>query len=148
MNGAEHRRLTFAMLDRERGIPDLTPATGEEYPLPAWYRAVRETPLERLGVEDICRACRQQIHLAHIVPIALRLLQSEPLAGEMYDGELLASLKSVPSDYWPTHTADATLLKSFCEGFRKDQSVPDDVRHDVADLLTRATRAPAGSDPY
>jgi len=139
MNAGTHHQLTFATLDRQKGIPDLPPVTGEEYPLPAWYRAVRETPLEELGVEDICKACRQQIHLEHVVPLTLRLLQSEPLAGEMYDGELLASLKSVPSDYWPTHVAEAAMLKSVCEEVRKNDTIPDEVRQDVVELLTRTT---------
>ena len=139
MNGGRHRQLTFAMLDRQKGIPEPLPTTGEEFPMPAWYRAVRETPLEQLGVEDICKACRQQIHLEHVVPIALQLLQSEPLAGEMYDGELLASLKSAPPDHWPAHPAEAAVLKSVCEGVRQNKSISDDVRQDVAELLTRTT---------
>ncbi|MCS7062619.1 MAG: contact-dependent growth inhibition system immunity protein [Methylacidiphilales bacterium] len=144
MNAGAHHRLTFATLDRLKGIPDPPPATGDEYPLPAWYRAVRETPLEELGVEDICKACRQQIHLDHVVPLALRLLRSEPLAGEMYDGELLASLKSVPSDYWLTHAAEAAMLRSVCEKVRNNDNIPNDVRQDVAELLTRTTYPRSG----
>jgi len=139
MNGAARPQLTFAVLDYERGIPDLPPASDEEYPLPAWYRVVRETPLEQLGVEDICKACRQQIHLVHTVPIALRLLQSEPLAGEMYDGELLASLKSVPPDYWRSHPTEVAMLKFICEGVQRNESMLDDMRQDVVELLTRTT---------
>jgi CDI immunity proteins len=137
MNGGAQRRLIFAILDREKGIPDPPPATGEEYPLPAWYRAVRETPLEELGVEDVCKACRQQIHLQHVVPMSIRILKSEPLAEEMYDGELLVSLKSVPSDYWSSHVTEATELKSICDGVQENAQLSDDVRQDVAELVTR-----------
>jgi hypothetical protein len=144
MNGGARRRLTFAMLDREKGIPDLAPATGEEYPLPAWYRAVRETPIEELRLEDICKACRQQIHIGHVVPIALRVLQSEPLAGEMYDGELLASMKTIPPDYWPAHRPEATMLRAICEGVCGHVCLSDDVRQDVAELLARATLPRSG----
>lgn len=144
MNGGTRRRLTFAMLDHEKGIPDPLPAAGEEYPLPAWYRAIRETPIEELGLEDMCKACRQQIHVEHVVPIALRVLQSEPLAGEMYDGELLASLKSIPPDYWPAHRPEAAMLKAICERTRRQVSLSEDVRQDVAELLTRATASHPG----
>ena len=129
-------RLTFEMLDREKGIPDLPAASGEEYPLPAWYRTVREIPIEELGLEDICKACRQQVHIGHVVPIALRVLQTDLLAEEMYDGELLACLKSISSDYWLAHRPEATMLTAICEGVRGHVSLSDDLRQGVAELLT------------
>jgi hypothetical protein len=144
MSAGGRRPLTFAILDSEKGIPELPPATGQEYPLPTWYRAVREIPIEELEPEDICKACRQQIHIGHVVPIALRVLQSEPLAGEMYDGELLASLKSIPPDYWPAHKPEATVLRAICEGVRGVVNLSDDVRQDVAELLTRVTISHSG----
>jgi hypothetical protein len=130
-------RTTFATLDREKGLPEPNPTIDEEYPLPAWYRAVRETPLDKLGVEDICKACHQQIHLEHVVPVALQLLQSDPVAGEMYDGELLASLKSIPVDYWSNHLVEATTLKSTCEQIQNKMTLSDDLHTDVAYLLNR-----------
>jgi CDI immunity proteins len=77
------------MLDTEKGIPESPPVTADEYPLPAWYRAVRDIPLRELSVEDLSKANRQQIHPDHIVPTMLELLQTNPLAGEMYDGSFL-----------------------------------------------------------
>ena len=80
--------LTFEILDHDRGY-ELPPAPPEgEYPLPKWYRRVRNTRLKDLTVEDICRACRQEIYPEYVVPLALRLLHENPLTGEMYDGEL------------------------------------------------------------
>jgi len=138
MNEMNRRRLTFALLDKEKGIAGLPPATGEEYPLPAWYRSVREIPLEELGVEDICKACRQQIHPEYVVPIVLRLLQSEPLAGEMYDGELLVSLKSIPPNYWSKHPDEAQVLKSVVEQALQIRTTTNDLRQDAEELLRRA----------
>ncbi|MBP9901803.1 MAG: hypothetical protein V9H26_05780 [Verrucomicrobiota bacterium] len=51
MNEKANARLTFAILDRQKGFAQLTPAKEEEYPLPAWYRAVCETPLDELGLK-------------------------------------------------------------------------------------------------
>ena len=144
MNREACQSLTFAMLDREKGVSALPPSAGEEYPLPAWYRAVRETPIKDLGIEDICKACRQQIHIDQVVPIALQVLQSDPLAGEMYDGELLASLKSISPDYWPDHASETVMLKTTCEGVRGHVNLSEDVRQDVAELLTRATAGRSG----
>ena len=137
MNEKASQRLTFAILDRQKGYVKLQPATEEEYPLPAWYRAVCETPLDDLGLEDICKACRQQIHLEHVVPLALRILKTEPLAGEMYDGELLVSMKSVPSDYWPAHRDELLSLKSNIEAVCRSESVGDDLRRSMQELLAR-----------
>ncbi|HTV39849.1 MAG TPA: contact-dependent growth inhibition system immunity protein [Candidatus Sulfotelmatobacter sp.] len=116
-------RLTFALLDRERGVA-LPPKLVEEFPLPAWYRAVSDIPLEELAVEDICKACRQQIHVAHIVPIALRLLKAAPLTGEMYDGELFVSLNSVGRNYWQDHKDEAMNLQLVAKKAREDEQLP------------------------
>lgn len=136
------RRLTFAILDRQKGYAKLPPATEEECPLPTWYRAVCEIPIDQLGLEDICKACRQQIHLEHVVPLALRTLKSEPLAGEMYDGELLVSLKSVPADYWRTHWDEVLTLKPIIEAVCANEIAAEDLPQDVQELLAKLRSVP------
>jgi len=135
MSKEPRRGVTFAMLDKEKGWPELPPATEEEYPLPAWYRAVQNIALDELGIEDIAKACRQRIHFEHVVPLALRLLQADPLAGEMYDGELLVSLKSVPPDYWSKNQNERQALKSVTESALREESVTPGVREDAQELL-------------
>jgi hypothetical protein len=139
MSQSDQNRVTFAILDREEGLPDLPPQTNEEYPLPAWYRSVYNVPLDELRLEDICKACRQRIHVEHTVPRALTLLKADPLAGEMYDGELLVSLKPIPPVYWSTHEDDRLTLKPLIEAVLKDMEVAENVRQDVEELLHRAT---------
>jgi hypothetical protein len=129
--------VTFSMLDKEKGIPELPPVTADEYPLPAWYRAVRDIPLRELSVEDLSKANRQQIHPDHIVPTTLELLQSNPLAGEMYDGELFVSLKSVPPEYWSGHLNETEALKSVIGSALQADATTDDVRKDLEDFITR-----------
>ena len=129
--------ITFAILDKQKGFAKLPPATEEEFPLPAWYRSVSETPLDELTLEDVCKACRQQIHHEHLVPLALRILKTKPFAGEMYDGELLVALKSVPSDYWRTHADEVMSLKAILEAVCCDENVEDDLRGDMRELLTK-----------
>jgi hypothetical protein len=58
-------QITFRILDKRNGIPDLPPEAEEDFPLPAWYRAVRDIPLQELGVEDLSRANRKQIYPDH-----------------------------------------------------------------------------------
>jgi len=127
-------QITFAQLDKANGIPELPPATDEEYPLPAWYRAVRETPLSELSLEDLCRACRQKIYPEYIVPLAVRHLKADPCAGEMYGGELLVALKSVPSNYWEEHPEDRTTVRRIIEQSLSD--LDEDVRQDALELLS------------
>ena len=138
MSKEERQRMTFAALDREKGVPESSPAVDEEHPLPAWYRAVRETPLDELAVEDISRALRQQIHPEYVVPIALRLLQTDPLAGEIYDGEIFASLKGVARNYWPAHVEHATELRAIIEKVLSQPSIAEDIRRDADELRDRA----------
>jgi len=136
MNGEKGHRFTFAALDKKKGI-ELPPATGEEFPLPTWYRAVREIPLDELSIEDICKACRQQIHLDHVVPLALKLLESDPLSGEMYDGELLVSLKSIPVEYWSRNKTEKVTLESIIVTRLRQEELTNDVREDVRELVSK-----------
>lgn len=129
--------LTFAILDKRAGFPEPPKPEGEEFPLPAWYRSIYNTPLEQLSLEDICKACRQQIHLDHVIPIALDFLQTDALAGEMYDGELLVSLKSVPHSYWPKHPDEATELNSICEKVRNEPAVENYLLQDIEEILKK-----------
>ncbi len=137
----ELAKTTFAALDRQKGIPEPPETVAEEYPLPAWYRAVRETTLNRLSLEDISKALRQRIHPEVVVPLALHLLTSNPLAGELYDGELLASFKGVTPDYWPAHSRDAATLVEVVERLVQDSELDDDIRRDADELRARAKRA-------
>lgn len=138
MNEENRPMTTFAALDRDKGIPDLSPLEGEEYPLPAWYRGVREIPLEELSIEDISKALRQQIHPEYVVPIALRILETDPLAGEMYDGELLASLKAVAPEYWLAHADATTALRAIVEKLLHEAVIADDIRRDASELRESA----------
>ena len=143
MKEVNRERLSFAFLDKQQGLPELPPTPDDDYPLPAWYRSVRETPLDELGLEDICKACRQQIHLEHIVPIALQHLQADPLAGETFDGELVVALRCVPREYWPDRPDQARALVSILDRVLSGNAADNDVRQDVEDLLTKVAAPPA-----
>jgi hypothetical protein len=65
-----------------------------------WYRSIHDIPLRDLPLGDIARSCRQDLFLDHLVPVAIRHLEENPLAGDMYDGELLASLRNVATEFW------------------------------------------------
>lgn len=64
-------------------------------PLDDWFYRVIDVPISDLSIEDICRAIRQKLFLETILPNACNILKDEPLAGEYYDGELIASIASL-----------------------------------------------------
>ena len=105
-------------------------------PLEMWYKAVRDKPIDEFTYNDLCKACRQQVFPEAVVPIAIERLRKEPLAGEMYDGELIAAMTYVDRKYWSAHPSQAldvtTMAKSLI------QQVDDDLRSELAGLLALA----------
>lgn len=124
---------TFAKLDLAKGIRPLPEKHGDEMPLPAWYRSVYHTPIDQLTIEDLSKAARQQLHVEQIVPLVIERLREEPLAGEMFDGELLTSLSSVVTSYWTTHRSDAAALKAIIDAAWS--SLPEDVQVDAKEII-------------
>ena len=102
-----------------RGIEQLsaTDVRGDpvDSPLGEWYESVRDIELDNLTDEDLSVACRQQLFPNHVVPAAIRRLECNPLAGEKYDGELIAALISVPRDYWSGHPQESERLRAILD---------------------------------
>lgn len=63
--------------------------------LEAWFENVLDVPIDDLEVEDLCRAIRQKVCVDQLMPKALAVLIEDPLAGEYYDGELIAALATI-----------------------------------------------------
>lgn len=62
--------------------------------------------------DDLRVMIGQGIGLDILVPFALDLLEENIFAeGELYPGDLLASLVEINSDYWNKHSDDKSLLK-------------------------------------
>lgn len=80
-----------------------------------WYERVSDTPIEDLAVGDLCRAVRQQLHLEHVLPVALRHLAVDPLAGEKYDGELAFAVTALSAQFWAEHVALAVQIAAALE---------------------------------
>ncbi|MGC1001030.1 contact-dependent growth inhibition system immunity protein, partial [Pantoea agglomerans] len=72
------------------GNINLTKELSQKSSLELWFEGVIDTPIEELTVEDICRAIRQEICISQLMPRVLEILTDDPLAGEYYDGELIA----------------------------------------------------------
>ncbi len=62
---------------------------------------LRKKPVGQFTVEDLRIMIGQEIGLPFLVPLALEVLEREPLAeGDFYPGDLLKSLLGVSGEFW------------------------------------------------
>lgn len=62
---------------------------------------LRKVPIGQLGVEDLRLLITQGIGLPFLVPLALDLLEAQPLVeGAYYRGDLLVSVLQVGEAFW------------------------------------------------
>lgn len=60
-----------------------------------WFDEIIDIPLSGLLVGDITRLIRQQVFICEILPYVLNILSLDPLAGDLYDGQLISSLATL-----------------------------------------------------
>ncbi|MEV7738622.1 contact-dependent growth inhibition system immunity protein [Streptomyces sp. NPDC088921] len=93
-------------VDRGRSIEELERdrwpvPSGEMTRLMATVHALRRTPIGELSVEDLRLLVRQNVGLAHVLPLALELLRDNPMAeGDLYEGDLLAAVLTRSPEVW------------------------------------------------
>jgi hypothetical protein len=63
--------------------------------LDKWYATLLNKTVEEINVNDISRMLRQDILMEVAVNKSVEILNENPLAGEVYDGQLLELLYSV-----------------------------------------------------
>jgi hypothetical protein len=89
---------TFADLERAKGIPYSSPS--DPWPLQGWYERVRTVPISQMPAGDVAIAVRQETWLPEVVERALAILEDDFLAGDIYEGELVAALAGLPGNFW------------------------------------------------
>ena len=68
-------------------------------------RRLWSVPLSEFSIENLRMLIGQSIGLKFLVPVALDILAVNPLAeGDMYKGDLLASVATVPDKFWQQNT--------------------------------------------
>lgn len=68
--------------------------------LERWYGDIRHKPISAFSDFDMARSVRQKMHLDLLLPLALARLKENPLAGELYEGELMAAVSGVDPAFW------------------------------------------------
>jgi hypothetical protein len=132
----EKDKLIFRYLDSNRDVPPPTSA------LAIWYIDIRDTEISELSDNDLARACRQKLFPNAVVPICLERLErltSDPLKRDLYDGEMLVSLNSTPSEYWAEHQREAERLDEIIDKVLSDGSYDDD-RKELMSLKSKLAR--------
>ncbi|HHK8011282.1 TPA: contact-dependent growth inhibition system immunity protein, partial [Serratia marcescens] len=107
------------------GNINLTKEQSQQSPLELWFERVIDIPIEELAVEDLCRAIRQDLCVDQLMPRVLDVLTEDPLAGEYYDGELIAALSTVKGDALKEHKRIFIQIKQLI-----NQLAPSDVNDD------------------
>jgi hypothetical protein len=105
--------LTFRQIENSKGIAVSNDAFDSS--LSNWYQDVRDKPIDQFMDKDFGIACRQQVYMEFVVPVLLSRLKSEPLAGDMYDGELLIAIAALPKQFWTDNTVARNALRTFLD---------------------------------
>lgn len=86
------------------------PAFGS-YTVTACHRA-RQKPLSELSAEDIRLLLGQKIGLKYILPLAMELIEKEPLREvTFFEGDMLCQLLRLDEVHWRDNEAEFEILK-------------------------------------
>ncbi|WP_199515154.1 contact-dependent growth inhibition system immunity protein [Nucisporomicrobium flavum] len=86
--------------------------------------ALHKRPVGELGVEGLRLLISQQTGLDTLVPLALDLVERDPLAeGDFYPGDLLdALMRRVPESYWQAHEDQLARVRAVAEALDPDET--------------------------
>jgi hypothetical protein len=134
-----HPSPTFRILDEREGIyvPEPLP---REWPLQNWFACMYDVPLEAFTDFDLARSVRQNIHIEAVMPYCLQSLMRNPLAGKLYDGELLSAIMRLPPDFWLLRLPERNAVLSIANvalSESDDQDLLAEIRTWVAALLAQ-----------
>ncbi|MEU9194463.1 contact-dependent growth inhibition system immunity protein [Streptomyces hundungensis] len=103
--------------------------------LAATVHKLRRRPIRELTVEHLRLLIRQDVGLAHLLPLALEVLRDDPMAeGDLFGGDLLSAvLATNPAvwEQWPSLGRELTRIVS------KLTDLPPSLMHDTATFLAR-----------
>jgi len=126
----------------DKTLDELDPPTwGEpdyDSHLAATCHQLRRKPLRDYSVEDLRIMIDQRIGLEWLLPMAIEILEREPLAeGDLYTGDLLASVLRVDADFWATHLVWRDRLQQLLEGVPE---LPNDLGDAAAEFAKSCSK--------
>lgn len=112
------------------GNINMTKEPEQQSPLELWFERIIDVPLEKLTVEDLCRAIRQNLCIDQLMPRVLEVLTKEPLVGEYYDGELIAALSTIKGEDLKDQKSTFTQIRQLINQL-EPSDINDDLRKDI-----------------
>ncbi|BAN95174.1 hypothetical protein E05_04080 [Plautia stali symbiont] len=112
------------------GNINLTKEKSQQSSLELWFECVIDIPLEELAVEDLCRAIRQELCVDQLMPRVLDVLTEDPLAGEYYDGELIAALSTIKREVLKEQKHIFIQIKQLINQL-EPSDINDDLKKDI-----------------
>jgi len=127
--------------DRAKTLDELDPpawgAPEHDTHLIETCHRLRGKPLGDFSVEDLRIMIGQGVGLRWLVPIAIEALEQDPLVeGDLYPGDLLASLLKVDQEFWTRRSGWRDGLQAVLEGL---PSAPDELHDAVATFRGHTT---------
>ena len=126
------------LVNRDRSLEDLerdrwSALSGGETRLKAIVRELRRKPIGGLTAEDMRLLIRQDVGLAHLLPLAVEFFRVDPLAeGDMYEGDLLAAVLTRSAEVWSESPELGREVRLIVSGLA---DVPPDLKHEVEGFL-------------
>ena len=109
-------------MDEQRTLNELDPpawpAPSPDDPTELVRRCneLRRTPLAEFDVEDLRIMIGQQISLRYLIPRAIPILEANPLAEDMYPGDLLGAVLRVDKAYWHANVGQWQEVEAIASG--------------------------------
>ncbi|WP_152392611.1 contact-dependent growth inhibition system immunity protein [Paenibacillus guangzhouensis] len=109
----------------------------QEYALDNWYNRLICKSVDEIDIEDTSRMLSQNIFVELGIKRALEILSADPLAGEMYEGQLLGLLYSIDLNEFEDLSQLKLLLQQI-NNILPDLEWPDEEdKKEYSELLTK-----------
>ncbi len=97
---------------------------------------LRHIPLKELTPADLSVMIAQFIGLDYLIPLALKVLDSEPLlqAGD-FPGDLLENVMAIDLTYWEDHPEQGRLIRDIVTGIDLDHLTDMRMRKLIGEFL-------------
>jgi len=112
------------------GNINITKDFDQQSSLEQWFECVIDIPLDELTVEDLCRAIRQDLCVDQLMPRVLVVMKDDPLAGEYYDGELIAALSTIKEKDLKNHKDTFIQIQNIINQLSLSD-ITDDLKKDI-----------------
>lgn len=115
------------------GNINATKEASQQSSLELWFDRVIDIPIEKLAVEDLCRAIRQDLCVDQLMPRILDVLTEDPLAGEYYDGELIAAISTIKGEVLKSQKDNFIQIKQLINRI-EPSDINEDLKKDILQI--------------